>query len=287
MRNWIEKINRDNREEESQNEGIEEREEVQVNEEGREKEARGKAEEAARSGDLKTPARRTRAERSDKGRVLITPRDEVTLRWIGDQYAVRLDQLQVLLGRQAQAQTEAEGTVSEGTARRVVGRWAKAGWVVRRKVFHREPEWIWLTRSGMQLAGLEYRAIEPSVILLKHTYEVNRVRLRVEERYGEQAVWRSERAIKPIRQRDRDVHYADAEVEIRGRTIGLEIERTAKGPLKLRSILAGLVREYPGVWYLVAPDALSGVQRAVRDLPDEQRRRVKLYDLATISEIAP
>lgn len=284
MRNWIEKINRKENDIERE---IDEnnREEKQSEEDREEKKEAGQ--ETERFAEPRTPAERKRRERSDKGRVLITARDEAVLRWIGEQYAVRIDQLQVLLGRQAQARTETAGTVSEGTARRVAGRWAKAGWVVRRKVFHREPEWIWLTPSGMRLAGLEYRALEPSVVLLKHTYEVNRVRLRVESLYGEGAVWRSERAIKPIRQRNRDVHYADAEIEIRGRTIGLEIERTAKKPIVLRTILAGLVREYPGVWYLVAPAALSGVQRAVRALPDEQRRRVKLYDLITISEIAP
>ena len=158
---------------------------------------------------------------------------------------------------------------------------------MRKKVFHREPEWVWLTPSGMRVAGLEYRALEPSVVLLKHTYEVNKIRLRFDALYGDSAVWRSEREIKAIRQRNRDAHYADAEVEIRGLTIGLEIERTAKKPIVLRSILAGLVREYQGVWYLVAPAAMSGVQRAVQDLPPDKRKIVRVYDLETISEIKP
>lgn len=257
-----------------------------VNEREREKEEE-KSEAKSDVADLQGVEKRERRQRSDKGKVLITPRDEAVLRWIGEQYAVRLDQLQVLLGRQAQARTEVEGVVSADTARRVVSRWAKAGWAVRRKVYHREPEWVWLTRTGMQLARLEYQALEPSLALLKHTYEVNRVRLRFEARYGVDALWRSERAIKPIRQRDRDVHYADAEVEIDGKKIGLEIERTPKKPIVLRSILAGLVREYRWVWYLVTPKALSGVQRAVQDLPPDKRKIVRVYDLETISEIKP
>lgn len=278
VRNLIERINKPEVEKESTegNQTGEKRE--------REKE-QGSAERG--SGEHRTAEQRTRKARSDKGKVLITPRDEVALRWVGEQYAIRMDQLQVLLGRRAQAQTEAEGIVSEGTARRVVTRWAQAGWVERRKIYHREPEWVWLTRTGMQLAGLEYRALEPSLTLLRHTYEVNRIRLYVEERLGAAAVWRSERAIKPIRQRNVQAHYADAEVETRGVTIGLEIERTAKKPIVLRTILAGLVREYTNVWYFVAPPALSGVQRAVRALPDEQRRRVTLYDLEALTEIQP
>jgi len=223
--------------------------------------------------------------RSDKGRVLITQRDEELLRWVGEQYAVRLDQLQVLLGRQAQAQTQVAGLVSEGTARRVVRRWVAAGWAERRKIGHREPEWIWPTKAGMEVADLTYRAMEPRLALLKHIYEVNRIRLSVEARHGDAALWRSERAIMPARQRAIEVHYADAEVEIRGVTIGLEIERTPKKPIDVAAIVAGLVREYRVIWYFVAPPALSGVQRAVRALPDDARARIKLYDLNTLTEI--
>jgi hypothetical protein len=115
-----------------------------------------------------TPAQagaRQRRERSDKGKVTITPRDAVVLKWIGEQYAVRLDQLQMLLGHRAQAPTQADGLVSADTARRVITRWAKAGWVEHRRVFHRQPEWVWLTRAGMRLAGLEYFAGQPSPVM--------------------------------------------------------------------------------------------------------------------------
>jgi len=117
---------------------------------------------------------------------------------------------------------------------------------VRKKVFHREPEWVWLTPSGMRVAGLEYRALEPSVVLLKHTYEVNKIRLRFDALYGDSAVWRSEREIKAIRQRNRDAHYADAEVEIRG----LTIEETDRAPLDSRGagarVSGGLVSSGAG-----------------------------------------
>lgn len=258
-----------------------------VKEEGEEERSTQRSVQGLRPASGPVTEQSGRKERRDKGSVLITERDERLLRWIGEQYAVRLDQLQVLLGRQAQAETQRADLVSEGTARRVVARWVKAGWAERRKFGHREPEWVWPTSKGMQVADLEYRALEPSLALLKHTYEVNRIRLSTEERLGTEAVWKSERMIKPIRQRDVAVHYADAEVEIRGRTIGLEIERTAKGPVVLRSILAGLVREYKYVWYFVAPPAMSGVLRAVQALPDGERRQIALYDLETITEIRP
>ncbi len=282
VRNWIDKINRQEVEI-----GTDEVKTGEKNNQEKQEKEGGEAEANSGVQTLTVTGTRQRQQRSDKGKVTITPRDEAVLRWIGEQYAVRLDQLQVLLGRRAQGQTQVQDLVSADTARRVCGRWAKAGWIVRKRVFHREPEWVWLTPSGMRVAGLEYRALEPSVTLLKHTYQVSRIRLNVEERHGAAATWRSERALKPVRQRNVEAHYADAEVEIRERTIGLEIERTAKGPIALRTILAGLVREYRTVWYFVAPKALSGVRRAVEALPDESRHRVKLYDLETLKEIEP
>lgn len=275
VRNIIGKMNRN----EIETEGVE----------GNEKyEERGDEKAGAKSdlGDLQVAEKRKRKARSDRGTVLITPRDENALRWIGEQYAIRIDQLQVLLGRQAQAQTEAEGIVSEGTARRVVTRWVKAGWVERRKIFHREPEWVWLTRSGMQLAGLTYFAGQPSPVMLRHYYQVNRIRLSVEQRHGADR-WVSERAIKPQRQRVQDVHYADAEVRIGEATIGLEIELTVKKAAKLAAIVAGLAREYRTVWYFVKPEVLRGVRQAISYLPAAEQRRFKLYDIETLTEVAP
>jgi hypothetical protein len=237
-------------------------------------------------GELQKGEKRKRKARSDKGAVLITSRDEVALRWIGEQYAIRIDQLQVVLGRQAQARTEAEGIISEGTARRVVTRWVKAGWVERRKIFHREPDWVWLTRAGMQLAGLAYFAGQPSPVMLRHYFQVNRIRLSVEQRHGADR-WVCERAIKPQRQRVQDVHYADAEVRIDEATVGLEIELTVKKAAKLAAIVAGLAREYRTVWYFVKPEVLRGVRQAIAYLPAAEQRRFRLYDIETLTEIAP
>ena len=62
-----------------------------------------------------------RKERSDKGSIKITERDLSVLRFIGEQYAVRADQLARLLKRPA------EGALSESGTRAVFTRWEKAG----------------------------------------------------------------------------------------------------------------------------------------------------------------
>ena len=273
----------------SEKERGEDQREDRVNQEAREK---GEEKAEAASGVM-APAiagARQRRERSDKGKVTITPRDAVVLTWLGAQYAVRLDQLQVLLGRRAQAPTQADGLVSADTARRVVTRWAKAGWVEHRRVFHRQPEWVWLTRAGMQLAGLEYFAGQPSPVMLNHYRQVNRVRLSVEERHPA-AGWTCERALKPQRQRqrDRDTHYADAEIRIGEATVGLEVELSVKKAAQLTAIVAGLAREYRTVWYFVEPvkpNVLPGVRQAIGYLPPAEQRRFKLYSIETLTEIA-
>lgn len=284
VRNWIDKINIQEVEI-----GKEEDKTGDKNDQENQEKEGGKADATSGVQTLTVTKTRQRRERSDKGKVTITARDEAVLKWIGEQYAVRLDQLQVLLGRRAQAQTQAEDLVSADTARRVVSRWAKAGWVERRKIYHREPEWVWLTRAGMRAVGLGYFAGAPSPVMLNHYRQVNRVRLSVEERHPT-AVWACERALKPQRQRDRDTHYADAEVRIGEATIGLEVELSVKTAAKLAAIVAGLAREYRSVWYFVEtvkPNVLPGVRQAIDYLPPDERRRFRLLDIATLTEIAP
>ncbi len=117
VRNWIERINR----QEIEIGTDEEKSEEDKHQDGREKED-GEAEATSGVKVLSAQGTRQRQQRSDKGKVTITPRDEAVLCWIGEQYAVRLDQLQVLLGRDAQGQTQSEDLVSADTARRVCGR---------------------------------------------------------------------------------------------------------------------------------------------------------------------
>ena len=59
--------------------------------------------------------------RKDVRKTLWTYRDMETIEWIAEQYAIRLDHLQVLLGQRAGHE------VSPGTTRRLVARWREAG----------------------------------------------------------------------------------------------------------------------------------------------------------------
>src|SRR5258708_1340289 len=66
----------------------------------------------------------------------LSRRDLQTLAWVGEQYAVRLDQLEALLGR------------GQRTAQRTAARLRAAGLVRVRPLLAGEPAWLWLTPAG-------------------------------------------------------------------------------------------------------------------------------------------
>jgi hypothetical protein len=225
--------------------------------------------------------------RRDKGRILLTERDIVTLRWIGEQYAIRFDQLQRLLGRQAQRETLVEGFLSKDTTDRIVKRWEALGYVGRAGVLHREPEWVWLTRKGLREIGFKgeiatYRDWQPKPATVRHIYYMNQARLYIEKR-DPQRVWKSERSLRADRGRRAlpvdGGHYVDAEVLVDGRVIGVEIELTPKVPERLIAIMTELARAYKLVWYFTLPESKSVVEKSLQALPESDRRRFGVYDL--------
>ena len=72
----------------------------------------------------------------------------MSLLWIGEQYAIRIDQLARLLGRSAGR------TLTESTTRAAVARWVRGGFAQTRKVTVREPGFVWLTTKGLREVGL-------------------------------------------------------------------------------------------------------------------------------------
>ena len=115
-----------------------------------------------------------RPSRSDKGRMQWTERDRNALEWIGEQYAIRMDQLAVLLGRSATEPTQTSGILGEETVRKLVQRWKKAGLVERALLARGEPGWVWLTHEGLEQMELDYRLWEPKAQSLPHLYAINR-----------------------------------------------------------------------------------------------------------------
>lgn len=147
------------------------------------------------SHDAKKPAGTARRVRWDRGQIRWTERDIALLLWVGEQYAVRFDQLQALLGRQPLGPTREVGQVKTSAVRRCLERWRQARVARYASLLAGEPGWVWLTQKGLRLAGLEYPLWEPGLSFLDHLFACNQARLWVEA-YEPEAEWRSERALR-------------------------------------------------------------------------------------------
>lgn len=127
----------------------------------------------------KPPAR---ARRADAGRVRCSPRDLELLRVVGEQYAVTLPQLARMMG------------CSPHAARWLRSRWECAGWARGRAMLVGEPVFVWLTRRGHSLAGIDYAVWRPNAGMLAHIAAVTDVRLHVLDRHPN-ATWVCEREL--------------------------------------------------------------------------------------------
>jgi hypothetical protein len=123
-----------------------------------------------------------------------TARDLAALRFVGEQYATRLDVLAVVLGRLSPAVVRDAGRLGDRTVRQRVERWEAAGWAERRRLLGYT--WVLATRAGLRLAGLELDPWTPAVDRLAHHHAAAVVRLHREPVPGaggwvcERELWR-------------------------------------------------------------------------------------------------
>jgi hypothetical protein len=116
------------------------------------------------------------------------------LRFVGEQYAARLDVLAVVLGRLSPGRLRAAGRLGDRTVRQRVERWEAAGWAVRRRMLGHT--WVLPTRAGLRLAGLAFDPWTPAVDRLAHHHAAAVVRLHREPMPGrggwvcERELWR-------------------------------------------------------------------------------------------------
>src|SRR5258708_27086882 len=161
-------------------------------------------------------SRKPRKPRSDRGPRL-TERDHKALSWIGQQYAVRLDQLQILLARLGEPgeygrKPKEEGRLTQKRTMDLVRRWEQLGLVNYGWFLHGDPAWVWLSAEGLRVVRQqigELRPFEPTPGGLSHLFSCNQARLLVEERHPD-GVWRSERQLRAGRKPgERPPHLPD------------------------------------------------------------------------------
>ena len=195
------------------------------------------------------------------------------LRWVGQQYACPLDQLQIVMGR-LRGHTRVGGTI----ALQATTRWEKLGLAVHRQFVERERPWVWATTTGLRMAGLPYTVVEPKAWSLPHLQAVNRVRLFVDPRRAG-AVWRPERELRTaVVTRDQPV--PDAEIhDVGGNVIAVEVEVSPKSAAERRRKMLALVERYDSIWYFASADAWLGVHDAACQVPPHLADLVRIYPL--------
>ena len=252
--------------------------------------------------DQSSNEQRGKKPRRDKGTRLLTSRDVWVLRWIGEQYCARFDQVQQLLSRQPlhrdQAKAPGPGGLTASAVGQVLARWQQdPAYVQYERVYVERPGWIWLTPYGERALDLPYARHTLRESRLTHRYYINLVRLDYEARHPG-AVWTSERAILaqlPQRNSGEAVpHVPDGIITCEdGRgAIAIEVELSPKKDAELDTVLAGLIGgdrpRYRSVWYFVSDQdpvhiqAWRAVAAARERLPIELQKRMQLIDLVKV-----
>ena len=165
-------------------------------------------------------------------------RDLELLRWLGEQYGARVDQIEVLLG------------CGPRTVERSLARLRAAGLIDTRRLLVGEPSWAISTSAGLRTAGQGFGLWRPRVALLAHVAAVNDLRLHIGRRSPE-SEWVCERA--RARERQPGEHLPDAVVITEERRVAIEVELSVKSQRRVRSILDELSSRFEAILYFCAP----------------------------------
>lgn len=216
--------------------------------------------------DQAGPRRPVRARRSDAGAVRCSARDLELLRIVGEQYAVTLPQLARMMG------------CSSHAARWLRSRWERAGWACGRALLVGAPVFVWLTRRGQSLAGVEYSVWRPNAGRLAHIAAVTDVRLHVLDGHPG-AAWVCERELHrelAATPGSRQRHRPDGLVVIDGREVAVEVELTLKRRARIEQIMRELVARYGSVTYFAAPAPRRALQQVAEEIG---RGRIQVLEL--------
>ena len=113
---------------------------------------------------------------------VLSGRDRILLRFVGEQYLVTLPQLAYLANR------------CPRTARWLRTRWQRAGLIDAAPFLVDEPTVVWLTRRGLAALGLPWKSVRPSYASVQTAATLVELRLAARERYP-RAAWLSRRML--------------------------------------------------------------------------------------------
>gem|GEM_PF-3274171 len=200
------------------------------------------------------------------------------LAWIGEQYLAPRDVLGQLLGRASDDDAaRAAGRVTDTVVDRTLRRWRDLGLANCRRFLVGDMATVWPTRTGLAVAGLGYRASEPSMATLAHRHAVARVRIAIEAS-NPSVRWTCERELRDGTA-GRQAHLPDGVVETGRERTAIEVELTPKTEERVRDILWRLSATYDRVVYYATPRAAAVVRKAGRHHLDRGSLIVRPYPL--------
>ena len=221
-------------------------------------------------------------------RVELTERDLIVLKWIGEQYAVGLDQVARLLGARAGAGAATPGKLSESATRVWLQRMVAVGAVEQDKPFRAMPVFTWLTTSGLHLVNLDFKATRPKPSTLNHLYWCSQARLYLAARRPGD-VWRSERYLRRDHaqaqaqagkeRRHKIPDLPDAHLITQRGPIAIEVELTDKQQIRADRLVSMRATEYYTVWYFCSPATEPIITRSRDKLPESSKARIAIYSL--------
>jgi hypothetical protein len=220
----------------------------------------------------------------------LTSRDRLCLHWIALQYAIRLDQLQVLLYHHTPEQDRykrklGSDRVSLDRTYEIIKKWQAMGLIEKKIILHGDKLWIWLSRAGLRQAEMPFNySGSPSSTRLSHLYYINQVRLAVEAKRPND-LWQSERQLRkelpPVVKGENQPHTPDALLTntVNGKITAIEVECHAKTDGELEDDLRELAVSYRSVWYFTTPTTRRQIEAALDTFEPTMRKPFVLYDL--------
>jgi hypothetical protein len=164
-------------------------------------------------------------------------RDREVLAFIGEQFAVTLPQLELLIGR------------SDRSARWLRTRLERAGWIQARQIFTSTPTICWLTGTGARIAGHWYKTWRPgdAGATLGKMIVLTDVRLAAKREFPSM-IWTPRRELFALnRGNPEPEHLPDARITFHGVEAAVELiedkldERAARRRMRLSLIGCGRV----------------------------------------------
>ncbi len=165
-------------------------------------------------------------------------RDLLVLRWLCEQYAARLDHLEVLTGR------------CKGQVEALLRPMRTFGFVRMWRIVVGEPTWVLPTDAGLRRCELPYEEMTPRSTNLPHLAAVNEVRLHVQMHVPE-SVWVSRREL--MHGRHKGVCVPHGLVLFNGHRAAIEVRLDAEPVAVMSKRLERLERRFEQVYYYCAP----------------------------------